>query len=93
MGIHRFFPWFKQNFGKHLKDVKMPSDSVNTSVDNFMIDLNGIFHTSAQRIYKYGNFKQAKRLISNNNKSYQNKDHEIFKDVCVEIDRLIKYNS
>ena len=91
MGIHRFFPWFKQNFGKHLKDVKMPSDSVNTSVDNFMIDLNGIFHTSAQRIYKYGNFKQAKRLISNNNKSYQNKDHEIFKDVCVEIDRLIKY--
>ena len=91
MGIHRFYPWFKTNFGKHLKDVKMPSDSSATQVDNFMIDLNGIFHTSCQRIYKYGNFKQSKRLISSTSLSLKNRDIDVFKDVCFEIERLLKF--
>jgi 5'-3' exonuclease len=92
MGIHRFFPWFKQRFSTNLKVIHTPMD-VNTPIDNFMIDLNGVFHTSAQRVYKYGNFKQSKRLIPSTIKpvSLKNKDIEVFNDVCIEIERLMNF--
>lgn len=90
MGIHRFFPWFKQRFSNNLKEIHTPMD-VNIPIDNFMIDLNGVFHTSAQRIYKYGNFKQQKRLIQSITHHVKNKDEDVFKDVCIEIERLINF--
>lgn len=97
MGIHRFFPWFKTHFGTHILDVKMPTDCNSVHVDNFMIDLNGVFHTSCQRVYKYGNFKPTKRLIattstySTNSSHFPNRDADVFNDVCVEIERLLKF--
>lgn len=91
MGIHRFFPWFKTHFGKHILDVKMPTDCNKIHVDNFMIDLNGVFHTSCQRVYKYGNFKAPKRLINNTGTFQPNRDVEVFKDICSEIERLLKF--
>jgi len=92
MGIHRFYPWFKTHFARHIVDVKVPTDCNTFHVDNFMIDLNGVFHTSCQRIYKYGNFKATKRLISlNNSHSSINKDLEVFKDICTEIERLMRF--
>jgi 5'-3' exonuclease len=90
MGIHRFFPWFKQRFSNNLKEIHTPMD-VNIPIDNFMIDLNGVFHTSAQRIYKYGNFKQQKRLIQSNKQYIKNKDEDVFNDVCIEIERLMNF--
>lgn len=90
MGIHRFFPWFKQRFSNNLKEIHNPMD-VNIPIDNFMIDLNGVFHTSAQRIYKYGNFKQQKRLIQSITHHVKNKDEDVFNDVCIEIERLMNF--
>lgn len=92
MGIHRFYPWFKTHFARHIVEVKAPTDCNAFHVDNFMIDLNGVFHTSCQRVYKYGNFKPTKRLISRSQlEGSSNKDVEVFRDICLEIERLMKF--
>ena len=68
MGVARFFLWLKQNFPNHMKVVKN-DDKMIVEIDNFIIDLNGIFHNSAQKIYQYGNFKPKHiRLITKEKK-------------------------
>ena len=64
MGIKHFFIWYRNNFPKNIKNLKngQKCDSINVNIDNLMVDLNGIFHTAAQKVYKYGNYKPQKRL-------------------------------
>ena len=96
MGIVRFFYWFKTNFNKDIKTLKKNKNfkDIDTNVDNLLIDMNGIFHNSAQKIFKYGNHKNPKRLLKKNAKKYpiNNKRNKIklFEDICNEIDNLIK---
>ena len=53
MGIHRFFPWFKNQFSEHIKKVgkKQTLPEINVEIDTLMIDMNGLLHNSAQKIY------------------------------------------
>ena len=54
MGIHRFFPWFKDKMSDSLIrmspgttfDDLIDKESI-VPIDNFFIDLNGVFHQSA----------------------------------------------
>ena len=70
MGIHRFFPWFKKKMSGSLIcmspgttfDDLVDKETI-VPIDNFFIDLNGVFHQSAQKVYKYGNNKPPKRLL------------------------------
>jgi 5'-3' exoribonuclease 1 len=88
MGIKHFFTWFKTNFSESI--YKLPKNKTvtdcNVIIDNLMIDMNGIFHNSAQKIYEYGNHKPQQRLIKNkksnliDNKLY--KQNKLFEDVC-----------
>jgi 5'-3' exoribonuclease 1 len=64
----------------------------NIDIDNLMIDMNGIFHNSAQKIYKYGNHKQPPRLLSNKRslpKLGLKQQVMCFEDICNTIEMLL----
>ena len=69
MGIKHFFMWFKNQFSEHTHKLNKDQtlESVQVDIDNLMIDMNGIFHNSAQKIYEYGNHKPPRRLIPSRN--------------------------
>ena len=86
MGIFNFFKWFKDTFPKNIYGIKNSLNEVSITNDNLMIDMNGLFHTSAQRIYKYGNYKPPFNIVMNDNKDLQ---QQVFKDVCKTIEHLV----
>jgi 5'-3' exonuclease len=95
MGIKHFFFWFKKQFANNIIKIARGQSyqDVNISVDNFMIDMNGIFHNSAQKIYKYGNCKPPQRLLKNAlppRPVYESKRTQLmlFQDVCDRIEYL-----
>lgn len=97
MGIKHFFYWFKNQFGKHMIKVGKGQDlpSKNVNIDNLMIDMNGIFHNSAQKIYEYGNGKPNPRLLLRRPKNYKkptglNAQIKLFQDVCQTVEDLFK---
>ena len=92
MGIKHFFMWFKSHFDDYMQPLRKGQTlaDVKTSVDNLMIDMNGVFHNSAQRIYEYGNFKPPRRLMG---RSYRPKNDSraqlrVFEDVCKTVEEL-----
>lgn len=90
MGIYHFFSWFRKNFGtciSTIKSGKIISESV-IEVDNLLIDMNGLFHNSAQKIYEYGTHKRNSRFIKP--KTINKTQIDVFKDVCESIEELLK---
>ena len=97
MGIKHFFIWYKRTFPKNIKTLAKYENftDINVKIDNLMIDLNGIFHTAAQKIYEYGNHKKPKRLLSSSSVFAKKlnpavKQRMVFKEVTKEIDNLIE---
>jgi 5'-3' exoribonuclease 1 len=94
MGIKHFFYWFKNSFKNRIKNLG-PDQNVQdagVSIDHLMIDLNGIFHPSAQKIYKYGDHKPLPRLLSKPKSINLNKyklQIKMFENVCEYIEKLI----
>jgi hypothetical protein len=99
MGIKHFFRFFKDRFasgifrlqkGETLAALKGDSEIV---IDNLLIDMNGLFHNSAQKIYQYGNFKAPPRLLTRSRPAssagaYQ-KQLKVFQDVCSSVDNIL----
>jgi len=90
MGIKHFFHWFKKEFDgniyKMTKGQNLPVD-----IDNLMIDMNGVFHASAQKIYEYGNCKPNPRLMKEKKVGYKNNVQtqiKLFDDVCKTIENI-----
>lgn len=92
MGIKHFWSWFRLKFKNNISELKKSEtlEQNNIFIDNFMIDMNGLFHTSAQKVYEYGNFKRTRLLLTTKpvkiNFSQQMK---LFKDVCDTIDKAL----
>jgi len=84
MGIKHFFYWFKRQFSHNIYKLKKNQvfGDVDVDVDNLMIDMNGIFHQSTQKIYKYGNCKPRKRLLRKHKINPSATRIKVFKDVC-----------
>lgn len=63
MGIHHFFAWLRKqpNFQDHLPLVAALPPHVG--VDDLLIDLNGVIHYAAQKVYGYGMFAPPKSLL------------------------------
>jgi 5'-3' exoribonuclease 1 len=95
MGIKHFFGWFKKNFGKNIKNLKKNQDfeTIGVSVDNLMIDCNGLFHSSTQKIYEYGSHKPKTRLmglpLKRKNLGNFKEQTKVFEDVCKNIEELL----
>lgn len=94
MGIKHFFLWFKKNFRSSYQSYNLSEQKHNQSLDVLLIDLNGLFHTSAQKIYKYGNFKENKSLLltkNSNIKINKNLDVLVYQDTCDTILNIAKF--
>ena len=66
---------------------------VDVVIDNLMIDMNGVFHNSAQKIYEYGNCKPRPRLLPKKGSRKRNGLHTqlaLFEDVCKTIEQLFR---
>ena len=94
MGVKHFFQWFRKQFETSIKNISKTQtlSDVNVKVDVLLLDLNGIFHNSAQKVFQYGNFKPPPRLLGKpiripNSKETRTK---LFEDICESIDRLVR---
>ena len=109
MGIKFFFTWIQKNFdqniytlkkGQKFMDIITSGKSKNiqkgVSIDNLMLDLNGIFHVSAQKILEYGNNKKAEPILLEAEFERMTIDQRIekqnlvYKDICESIDNVFK---
>ena len=92
MGIKHFFNWYKNNFKNQMKYLRKGEDfsTVNIEIDNLMIDLNGLFHNSTQKIYEYGSHKQKPSLLGTQRKKMGgvNTQLKVYEDICSNIEKL-----
>lgn len=89
MGIKYFFKWFNESFPNTVKkyDGNFDRDLENPLL--LLLDLNGIIHTSCQKIYKYGSF-EPKSLLKKSPPIFSGeKDTLVFEDVLNSINSLI----
>lgn len=95
MGIKHFWNWYKTNFGEHIKNLRNKEDfkTIKVCVDNLMIDLNGVFHNSTQKVYQYGKCKPYRRLLGEDKRKKMGslqQQKKVFADVCLTIESLFK---
>ena len=94
MGVKHFFQWFRNHFGNNIKNISKNQTlfDINVKVDVLLLDLNGIFHNSAQKVFEYGNFKPPPRLLGKPTRipNSQETRTKLFQDVCESIDRLVR---
>ena len=94
MGIKHFFGWYKKNFGKYIKNLRKGENfqTVKVDVDNLMIDLNGLFHSSTQKIYEYGSHKPKVSLMGRPTRRKRiggiKQQMKVFEDICKNIETL-----
>lgn len=92
MGIKFFFSWLKKEFPHHFTNFKKASPP-DMNIDTFMIDLNGLFHNSAARVYQYGAYEKKSLMKRPRIEVDQNEDPKLrlacFEDVCKTIEELV----
>jgi 5'-3' exonuclease len=94
MGIKHFFRWMKFKFINSINRLKSGDTFKENGIhiDNLFIDMNGLFHTSAQKIYQYGNYKPLPRLLGKQNPPNiggLQKQLDVFRHVCESIDKIM----
>ena len=95
MGIKHFFGWYKKNFGKYMKNLRKGENfkTVKVDIDNLMIDLNGLFHSSTQKVYEYGSHKPPVSLMGRPQRRKRlgslKQQMKVFEDICKNIEALL----
>ncbi|MDC3333061.1 hypothetical protein OAV62_02360, partial [bacterium] len=72
---------------------KLPAgESIDTHIDTLALDLNGIFHPCAQKVFQYGEHKPRTRLLRQpTNVPYHVLERRFCESVCKEIETLVQY--
>jgi len=94
MGIHHFFYWLRKTYPQHLTPITQGT-ILNKGITTLLLDMNGIFHNAAQKVYQYGDYKPT-RLFSNTNPKVESagaKERRVFKQVCFTIESLVKISN
>lgn len=87
MGVKHFYIWFQRNYSNCIdKDIDKFREK---HINNLCIDMNGIIHTCAQKIYEYGNNKRQ-RFITKKSKNTLTKQIKLFSEICNSIEQLRK---
>ena len=94
MGIKHFFMWFKRNHSEYMTGMRKGDTfhTIGVNIDTLMIDMNGVFHNSTQKIYQYGNFKPNPRLLRKGSSPPRGLTAQlaVFEDVCKTVEHLFK---
>lgn len=66
MGIAHFFKWFRTTFNMNISYLTKGQILTDTGVviDTLMLDMNGLYHTAAQKAFEYGEFKPNPRMLN-----------------------------
>lgn len=96
MGIKHFFLWFKQTFPDHIKYFKK-ENAPDMGIDTFMVDMNGVFHSSAQHVFKYGNgavkthksFLRRPQQAQTVQLSEAVAQQQVFQHICESVDNYV----
>jgi len=92
MGIKHFFSYFRNQFPRDIMKLRRNQNftDINVEIDNMMIDMNGVIHSSAQKIYEYGNNKPNPRFLKNKKPRTYGLSHQkkLFEDICLTVERL-----
>jgi len=90
MGIKKFYGWLSDNFSQHIYQISKNQNlnRLNTSIDVLMVDMNGLYHDSCQRVFRYGNSKPSIYLKMDEN--YKPSNIDAFNDICKSIENTVK---
>ena len=84
MGVKHFYIWLRKNFNKC---IYVQDTFTDKNIDNLCIDMNGVIHTCAQKIYEYGNHKpRFKRLLYHPKKLTLKNQLRLFDEITKHID-------
>lgn len=79
MGVKHFYLWYSKNFKQCL------SSKPQYPIDVLALDLNGLFHPVAQKVFEYGNYAPFPSLLCK--RKPNSKTHlDLFREVCDKIE-------
>lgn len=84
MGVKKFFGWLQKTQSHTLIEL---NDTYPMQTDNLLIDMNALFHESAQYVYRYGKNKTDKFVVKDN----MTQRRKFFEHVCQTIDNYVKF--
>ena len=93
MGIPYFFKWFCTRYNARILTEIKRGDTISLDVDCFYIDMNGLIHPCAQKVYEYGMYKPLPRLLprssNNQTKTKDDKEHRLFVEITNTVENLV----
>ena len=90
MGIKHFFAWYRKTFPETIT-THPKSRPLDVDIDTLGLDLNGIFHPCAQKVFQYGKYKPASSILSRQKLPYEKLERQFCEEVCREIESLVQY--